>query len=550
MTAQNPCIYKHLFRLAAGALLALHLGLMLHSASVKSPTVDEYTYIATGYIYVQTGDFRLDRTHPPLLRLLMGLPLQFLDIEMPPLQRERWDEPAAAELGYEIGWQMLLGGANDWRVILFWARLPIMLLSVALGGLIFLWARRLYGDAGGLFALLLYALCPNMLAHGRLATLDLGTAFFFVLTLFALDAWMRNRTRTRLLLAGLALGAALAAKAIALLLVPVGLAAVAYARRQGSPRSLRVDWPSTLRDAALLLGGAAIALCVVYGFPLKPMYYWDTLVNVVVKSLHGGAGGEPIPGMPHRSHAFYLLGRYSVDGFPHYYSVALAVKTPLAVFAALALALSRKPRWLGVTDALILGALALLLIASAFNRVNIGLRHILPVLPLLYIYLGRAALSGVGQTPSAVALSCDPHPPSQSPPKFWGRGFRPRPVLVGLIALGHLYACASIHPDYLAYFNELAGGPRGGHRVLDDSNIDWGQDLGRLAELQARYPNEPLYVATDKMFVPEAFGVRAQRLTLEQIAKPPRGVVAVGKHWALRQRVRRHTPHYFDWLER
>ncbi|MDX9754304.1 MAG: hypothetical protein RBU29_10110, partial [bacterium] len=180
-----------------------------------------------------------------------------------------------------------------------------------------------------------------------------------------------------------------------------------------------------------------------------------------------------------------------------------------------------KKRWMGIADGLLWGAVGVLLLASVFNRVNIGVRHILPVYPLLHLYLGRVVLLEAR----------------------WVKG------LVGVLGVWYLAASLQIYPHCLSYFNELAGGPERGHLWLDDSNLDWGQDLNLLRDLQGRYPGEPLFVATSWMFVPEAFGVQAERLGPDQIANPPQGLVAVSKHWAIRSRVNRHSPAYFDWIE-
>ncbi|MFB3788695.1 MAG: ArnT family glycosyltransferase, partial [bacterium] len=377
---------------AAIFLVLLHFALGITSAWIKSPTVDEYTYISTGYLYVKTGDFRLDRTHPPLIRLLIGLPLQFLPIEMPPWQMEKWDTPDSYFLGYPLGWEMMLGGKNDWRKILILARLPILLLSCGLAGLVYLWGRRLYGTAGGLTSLFLYVLCPNLLAHGRLATMDLGSAFFIFLALFALYTYSERPSPVRLILAGVALGGALAAKVTALMLIPVFLIALAWIKARNVDTLRQVPLLPILKNTFVLLLVVLLTLFVVYGYPIKPFYYLDTLRNVVAKSLAAGRGGETVPGMPHRNHAFYLFGNYSTEGWPYYYLAAAAVKTPLPILIGFLLCqVAGKKRWRGLPDGIMVGTLVLLQAMAAFNRVNIGLRHILPFYPLLYLYLGRVA---------------------------------------------------------------------------------------------------------------------------------------------------------------
>jgi len=511
-------------RLLVAGLIVVHFLLAIGSARLKSPTSDEYTYISTGYVYLTTWDFRLDRTQPPLIRLFIGLPLAFYRPWMPPLHEEKWDSPESYELGYRLGFDMFLFGQNRWQTVLLLARLPIMLLSCALALLVYLWARDLYGEAGGIASLFLYCFCPNMLAHGRLATMDLGLCFFFVAALYAFYFYGKNQTRRRLALTGILLGLALAAKATALLLLPLMLCLLAWPSIKNHNHQWRKIAADYAQNAALLLLCAFAALLLLYGYPFRPFYFWDTISNVFYKSLHTGQASQAIPGMPHLNHAFYLFGHYSTHGWPYYYLAAMLVKTPTAIFIALLLVLVwGRRKWLGWPDAVIVSAFFLIHFAAAFNRVNIGLRHILPIYPILYIYLGRIVeiKPKVLRTSGLAALA------------FW-----------------YFWANISIYPDYLAYFNEICGGPDRGQYCLDDSNIDWGQDLSRLSEIQQQYPGQPFYIAVNWIFDSKSFGVDAQRLQLEQIPTPPTGIVAVGKHWAIRQRVQKRSPYYFDWLEK
>ena len=157
-------------------------------------------------------------------------------------------------------------------------------------------------------------------------------------------------------------------------------------------------------------------------------------------------------------HAAYLLGQISQDGFWSYFPIAFAVKTPLPTLLLLVAATGMwllKRRRISVDYWLLLPALIYFSLA-VLSRFNIGIRHILPIYPFLFVLLG-----GVTQ-------------------QLWQDGSRG--MRAGLLVLGlwYLGASLSIYPRYLAYFNELAGGPKNGHKVLLDSNLDWGQDLKGL----------------------------------------------------------------------
>ncbi len=502
-----------------------HLVLGLTSAWQKSPTTDEYTYIASGYLYYQEGwDLRLDRTHPPLVRMFIGAPLAFYKPWMPPLQKEKWDTRQSYTLGYQIGWEMLLRGKNEVKPLLFWARLPILLLSCGMALVIFFWAHALYGVWGGLLSLCFYCFSPNLIAHARLATVDLGLCFFFLTTLYFYYRYEKSNKRRDVWLTGIFMGFAFAAKVTALLILPIIVISFLWKRICLPNHNFKTNWNKAFIDLALIIGCSILVLCMVYGYPIRPFYYGDTLANVFYKSFHTGQGDLDIPGMPHLNHAFYLFGNYSTEGWPYYYLAAILVKTPLPYFfALLVILIFSRQRWMGWPDMIIISVILLYMGAATFNRVNIGLRHILPVYPLLFVYLGRLALM-------------KPH-----------RIFRVLTILTVCWLIG---VNGMIYPDYLAFFNAACGGPNQGQYYLDDSNIDWGQDLGRLKQIKDEYPDQPLYVATNWMFNAEVFGFKAQRFQADQIASPPNGIVAVGKHWAIRQRIHQRSPHYFDWFEK
>ena len=164
----------------------------------------------------------------------------------------------------------------------------------------------------------------------------------------------------------------------------------------------------------------------------------------------------------------YLLGEPILAGRWSFFPVALGVKTPLpflllALAGAAALLVAARRRRSALVPPL--GALAMLAAAMTAN-INIGVRHVLPIYPLLAVCAGVGILT------------------------LWNRRLRGRlrlagpvaaVVLTGWLALESLLA----HPDYLPWFNQLAG--RHPERVLLDSDLDWGQDLGRLADtLRAR----------------------------------------------------------------
>jgi len=169
----------------------------------------------------------------------------------------------------------------------------------------------------------------------------------------------------------------------------------------------------------------------------------------------------------------FLLGQLSDHASPSFFPVTFALKTPLPLIVLLVLAAFVTPR-LSLRAAAFLWLPVLVYLAFTFTRgLQIGHRHLLPIYPFLFVAASRSFI--------------DP-PPYPSPRR--GRGTLLRGMRrLAVVALGTWYAVGTlrVHPHYLAYFNEMAGGPRNGYKRLVDSSLDWGQDLkGLRAWMDAR----------------------------------------------------------------
>jgi predicted membrane-bound dolichyl-phosphate-mannose-protein mannosyltransferase len=175
----------------------------------KSATFDEVTHLPAGYSYLIERSIRYNPQHPPLIKEICALPLLLLDLRYP-------ESPSENEWIY--GREFLF--RQDAQRILFWGRIPALLLSLGMASLVAVWATHLWGWAGGLLALFLYTFDPTLTAHSQLVTTDVGVACFSVLYLWALRSYLRNPTWKSLLLSGLTLGLALGAKFSAVVLIP------------------------------------------------------------------------------------------------------------------------------------------------------------------------------------------------------------------------------------------------------------------------------------------------------------------------------------------
>ncbi len=466
---------RHLPQFLTVLLLLLAFALMLAAAKGESPTMDEQNHIARGAAYLGTGDPRLSVEHPPLVNLLSALPVHVLLHPHLPLDTVWWETGEWYHFADLFLWEF----NTDAGQITFLARLPIMGLGLLLIALVQRWARDRFGPWGGVLAATFCALDPNILAHAHLSTTDLGGAFFSFLAAYALwRALRRPRQPLSALGFGLALGLAFAAKISALLFGPLLALVALLDSLPGGPGRLR----RLLGRVAFLAGGGVVALLVVWatyrfqvgplteGGPVVPAPPYLRGVLAVLDFASGGRSG-------------YLLGQVSTAGWWYYFPVAFAVKTPLAtligLLAATVIALRRPTR----QDLVLLLPPVLFFAISTVARLNLGYRHLLPILPFVFVHLGRLVPSARCARPALVRAS---------------------PALLALVLL---LATARVFPHFLAYFNPIGGGPEGGWRVLADSNIDWGQDMPGLRDWMEREDVERVRLAWFGSARPEYYGI-------------------------------------------
>ncbi len=440
--------------LLAGVLLVCLFGLALGSSLDKSPTFDEGFYLARGWAFLKTGRL-ITIGHPPLANLLSGLGM-LLEPHLPaPATLDGWEAGDIDRISRDLLWHR---GLNVSRLT-FLGRVPIVYVGMLLGALIWRWARESYGLWSGAIALGLFAFSPNILAHTRLATTDLGVAAFYVATLYTWTRFLHRRTTRWLVASGVLFGLAQAAKFSALLLLPtLGIMTlwIAWRTRSVAHQSpnwlMKIDrWPlGWLWGAliALLLMGliGLLSLWACYLFALQPY----PLSGHIAEFRH-------FLSLATEGHRAYLLGRFSQTGWWYYHPFTLAVKMTLpellllALATALAAGRELKPReWEVIFPAL------LYLGASMFGSLNVGIRYLLPLLPLIFLFISRIASGPL-------------------------RSGWIRPLVVSALLVAQIASSVWHFPHYLAFFN-AAVGVDNGYKLLADSNLDWGQDLPGLAE--------------------------------------------------------------------
>jgi len=478
---------QHNRTLVALALFTVvFIGLTVSSYPTKSATWDEPYHLTAGYAAARLGDYRMDIEHPPLLRMWAALPLLWRSDVTLQTNRPSWRWASFNQLAFG---REFLYQDNDADRLLNRARFMIVLLGVALGGLLFCWAKEWFGFWPAIGALTLYTLEPNLLAHAGLVTTDFGVTFLIFGT--AYFVWRVAQRLTWGNLTGLIIFCALThvSKFSAVLLWPIIGALLFIRALQHEPwpvalgRELMV---ATISRRFVVMGSVLLLLAVTcyagiwgaYRFRQSPTpsephrYEWHSqdyvreripgLVKLVERVdalgllpnayLEGFLLGQA---NAHERTA-YLGGHYSVTGWWYYFPVAFLLKTPMALlllfFAGLGIVLARW-RTQGRKLVYVLVPAVVYLGFAMTARLNIGLRHVLPIYPFV-ILLATAAV--------AQLLAAR------------------RRVWLGGVGLAALVELALVYPHYLTFFNRLAGGPRAGHEWLVDSNLDWGQDLKAL----------------------------------------------------------------------
>ena len=453
-------------------------------------TSDETPNIACGMQYLDLGRYDYGAFHPPLARLAIALGPYLYGARAQKLP-DRWKEGNA-----------VLNSAPRYGKALTLARLGVLPFFLLACTVVWLWGRKLLGDWGALAPVFVFTNIPPVLAHAGVATMDMAIGAGICTALFAYTLWLEEGTLRRAIFFGMGLALALLSKFSAVLLLPVCILAITVLH----PRARQKRNWAWIPVAFLLIWGA-------YRFSFGPM-------TEHVASDAAGQGGIfakiptpllhaletlPVPApqlldglwQVHNhvegGHTAYLLGRHGFHGWWYFFPVALAVKTPLAILLLAALgafapvskallpAVSRlvstrfpgvAPRRIesrpimsaGFTNAPAKCALwmpavlaAAILLVNLPTSLNIGVRYMLPLYPFL------ALTAGIGTV------------------WLW----RKRRAAAIVLLLWTAISSAAAHPDYLAYFNELAASHP--ERILVDSDLDWGQDMVRLAaELQRR----------------------------------------------------------------
>lgn len=469
-------------------LVAMFL-LMIGPARQDSATVDETTFLSAGYTYWKGYRFTMVPEHPPLSQMLPAVPLLFMDLKYSPNARAllegrvgySWTRPWAGPIrawqelfpqgrdnwyfwalpeSQLFGQMFVYDGTNNGDAMMFAGRVMQILLTLGVGVLIFCWIRWATGnDLAALAGLAAWVFNPNALAHGHLTTTDMGVTFGMTAATFAFARLLEKPSPRTAVICGAATGVALLMKFTAVILAPMFIV-LALMQWQ----KLRASTTPVWKLIALTLLGAWAVVMIVYfprWLPAPPLPAeqaralgvpgWFTTFRPLLIPPDFFKGLGLTLGHSKEGHEAYLMGDWSRSGWWHYYVLTLLLKSPVPFIILMLMScvvFLRSVNSVRVAEKTLWIAAVIYLLLAMTSKVNIGVRHLLPMMPLLCVGIGCAL----------------------------PRSKRAVPIVLAWQAAVTVFC----YPLYLQFFSEAVGGAKNGYRYLADSNYDWGQDANRL----------------------------------------------------------------------
>ena len=447
----------------------LGLGLLLGALALQaqegirknSPAIDEPHHITMGYVFLKKGKFNLNMSNPPLINQILAAPLFLLNLEFP---GKFWskikDLPISTIPTTQLAVDLIFYNTQPAEKILLVCRLAALSLSCLLALLIYAWTRQCWGDAAALASVFLYTTCPSIVAHSGLAMIDLGAGLFLFLAIASLWRMLHYPSRWSVLGTGLAFGFILAAKVSGIFVFPFA-AAILLAHRYKNP-----SWDVPLKSLLAVVLIASAFLVLDYFIVELPRYLTS------LRWIFGNA--------IKRGWSNYLFGHKSPDGWIYYFVVNFLFKMPPASIALMALgsywAYRTKNGYFLLIPVVMYFALA------STSKVQLGIRHLLPIFPFLFM-MGGLALGRLLQNPKTRWIG-------------------------SLAILTLLIERVSTYPNDLAYLSPLAGGPSAGWRLIQDS--DYGQNFKRLGDYLSKRPGTEVVLSSNQTAPAEYYGIHAQ----------------------------------------
>jgi hypothetical protein len=498
---------QHFFiKIGPWFLLIIFALICYFSQAEKSVTVDEFSHFPSGVYNLITFDWRMDCESPPLIKCIPAITSLITNPEIDTSLFEK--EPNTWSLGYHF----MYNNWDNYKEIFQYGRCVIILLGGLLGWLLYKFGSEIYGRRGGFFALFLFVFNPNILAHSRFITIDMGATCAVFFSIYCFWKYLRRRDPFSLIIAGSSLGLVQLSKFTALLLYPIFLIIMGIlAIKRGL--SDTIDSSDNIKSCLLKDIGHFFIIFIVsllvinagylfsgsftpigdYHFLSRPFQsisslLWKTFpVPLPYDYICGFDSQMAISEGNNPFYISYLMGEHSVEGWWYYFIIAFIIKNPLAFIVLLitSIVILIKKGGTALEDSLCLWipVIVFFIYFSFFTHIHIGIRFLLPVFPLICL-----AVCNVLET------KCLKNKTGK--------------IILFLFIIAYITPVISNYPNYLSYFNRIAGGPGNGYKWLIDSNLDWGQDLPALKRYMEENGIDKIKLGYFGRVDPEIYGIK------------------------------------------
>ncbi len=446
--------------------------LLINGAKRLSLTIDEPSHLVSGYTFLSDGLQGMwtiaRRNHPLLIDAWEAFPLFVAKPNIPLEEIEGFQNNFTTYTKHVMKWFYPV------ESIEIAGRTQVSLLTILLVAVAYRWGKDIGGSQAGLLAVILLTFEPNLLAHGRLTTNDVGLTALGTLTLFTGWRWWRRPSWSLTLLMSVLVTATLLAKASGVFYAAafgLGILLAGVLTHKG-----KNFWYKFGSIVAL----SFVWLWAAYGFSWGPVIadipisfpafqHWKALFTQNEKA------GERF---------VFAFGMRRYGHWWWYFPLAFMIKSPIPL---LILSVGASTLWLRTRSTsniyMVVPSIFVLLYAGVAVGLgmNIGYRHLLPILPFLILFIS------VTVTPTLK--------------NRW------RYLLVGLLITWQVLGTLRVTPNEITYFNEFVGGPKQGYRYLADSNLDWGQSYKILKAWLKDHPGDKPKMAYFTLIPPEDYGI-------------------------------------------
>jgi hypothetical protein len=507
---------------------------------VLSHTIDEPAHLACGMQWLEKGIYTYESLHPPVSRVSVAIGPYLAGLR-------GTGNPSMWIDGVGI----LASGGHYWHNLTL-ARIGILPYFALATVIVFLWARQLYGLPAGLVAATIFAQLPVVLAHSGVATTDIPFTAFYISAVYAFTLWLAVPDMRTAAIFGIAAGLAISTKFSALVFLPPTMVSIlllyfAYGQR---------NWRGMARTVGVALICTVFVIWAAYRFSYAPIDQITSAPDKVAIRVFGESSlasrgvrvitahlQVPAPGLfdglrllirqDRIGRRAYMYGKVRLGGWWYFYLVSIALKTPIAVLllvaagcTSLVVKIRSSRDWRILVPVV---AALVLVVVTAPSRINIGVRHILPI----YAYLSMLAAVGVTKLWNWRYSNGN----SSEHGFVWRRStWAARGLAIGLLAWLTMSSLRA-QPDYLSYFNEFVRGNPADVLVISD--VDWGQDLARLASYVHQQGIQHISIAYDGVFDAASLDLPAVRLMCNERAT---GWIAIEERRA------RVYPECYQWL--